>query len=148
MTDQIDWRLPVPTYKAVHFRLGRDRGPARNHLCGCGKQAEHWAYQHTGEMITDESGKTYSADLKDYSPMCRSCHFSMDMESSERRAASMAKAQETSHTPEAILKMRQGLTGQTRSPEAIENYKNAWTPERRAAHGEKVRAAQRRKASV
>lgn len=74
------------THYTVHEYLARERGPARNHTCvECGKPADEWAYQHTGET---QYGKTsdgvnwdslpYSEDLNDYAPMCRSCHRRLD----------------------------------------------------------------------
>lgn len=65
----------VPSYEAVHKRLRKARGVARDHLCafGCGRQAEHWAYDGQAE---DEivNHYRYSLDFSHYRPLCRPCH--------------------------------------------------------------------------
>lgn len=65
----------------VHERLRARYGPARDHLCPCGKQAEEWAYQHTAETELSPGNMPYSESDDDYLPMCRSCHRRLDRES-------------------------------------------------------------------
>lgn len=64
-------------YVGAHARVYRTRGPARNHLCGCGKPATQWAYNHAepdpDEMVSDR-GQRYSGDPARYLPMCNRCH--------------------------------------------------------------------------
>lgn len=67
-------------YFQVHYALKRDFGPAREHLCSCGRQAEEWAWQHTGNPLFEESIKCwFSTDKSDYAPMCKSCHTKLDL---------------------------------------------------------------------
>lgn len=58
-----------PSKLALHKRLHRKYGPAKNHICKrCERQAHDWA---------NTTGK-YTDQLKDYAPLCRSCHVKMD----------------------------------------------------------------------
>lgn len=67
--------LPNPGYSAVHLRLKVSRGKAADFLCvDCGQQANHWSYKYGGG-----GGLSYSANLDDYEPRCRSCHMKLDM---------------------------------------------------------------------
>jgi hypothetical protein len=71
------------TYRAVHKRLQRQRGPAADHPCAhCDQQAQQWAYDHTDpdEAMTEWYGKTvaYSTKSGHYQPLCRRCHKRLD----------------------------------------------------------------------
>lgn len=70
----------MKTYDQIHVQLERERGDASDHVCiSCSRTAAHWAYQYTGVMLRSPEGSPYSEDvLGDYSPMCRSCHTSLD----------------------------------------------------------------------
>jgi len=73
----------LTTYKAVHDRLRRTRGPAAAFRCHvCWHAAKQWAYDHTdpAELTEIFRGKTltYSASLARYIPLCRSCHAQVD----------------------------------------------------------------------
>lgn len=59
-----------PSTLALHKRIHRKYGPAKNKKCskGCGKNAKDWA------LI----GKQYSDKLEDYTPLCRKCHIALD----------------------------------------------------------------------
>lgn len=123
-----------PTYGAIHLRLNREAGAARHHMCECGQPAEQWAYQHTGDPeLVDEQGRHYSADLDDYEAMCRSCHNKFDIAHGQR-GPSFEKYQAKAHSPEAVAKMRAGLTGRVRTPEQRENMRQGalrrWARER------------------
>ncbi|MCV7302529.1 hypothetical protein H7J93_23155 [Mycobacterium barrassiae] len=79
------WR-EAPSYGTAHHRTLRRRGRASNHDCvECGKQAEHWAYDHSdpnelrGTVKKSPSLMPYSADPKHYQPMCAKCHKQMDI---------------------------------------------------------------------
>lgn len=61
----------MATYGAVHMRLRKRRGPAKNHLCQCGQPARDWAYRNI---------RGHSENLDDYVPMCRRCHKAFDAE--------------------------------------------------------------------
>lgn len=69
----------TPSYQQVHNRLRLERGRASEYTCECGSPAKDWAFQHTGAALRDPAtGRWYSEDPDDYSPMCRSCHFKLD----------------------------------------------------------------------
>ncbi len=71
-----NWTGDDASYRAVHKRLEKERGKAREHTCECGDPAEHWAFDEpTG----------YSTDTSRYRPLCVSCHRTAD--GSERRFA-------------------------------------------------------------
>lgn len=57
-------------YSAVHWRVQRSRGKAKNHLCiECNDTADQWAYKYsTG----------FSENIYDYDPLCISCHNKRD----------------------------------------------------------------------
>lgn len=68
------------TYRAVHKRLTRFRGPASDYACAdCGAPALHWSYNHgcTQEKVSPD-GAAYSSNLDAYSPRCNSCHKLLD----------------------------------------------------------------------
>lgn len=75
------------TYNALHSRLRRVRGRARDHVCAeCGAQANGWAYQggDPDERMAEVSwhGRAFEApfttNLDAYSPMCNGCHSRKD----------------------------------------------------------------------
>ena len=69
------------TYGAIHRRLGRERGPARDYPCvDCGRAAEAWSYARPDPVDerADRRGCPYSLDLSRYDPRCRSCHVRLD----------------------------------------------------------------------
>lgn len=73
----------TPTYKSMHKRLRRERGPASNYACAeCGRQASHWSYigGDPNELhgMNREWRCAYSADPAYYVPRYVSCHFRLD----------------------------------------------------------------------
>lgn len=74
------------TYAAVHNRLTRIKGPARQRECSsCGKPAATWAYDHSDpeELLEVRQEPRhgvmpYSLDLERYVPLCYSCHRRLD----------------------------------------------------------------------
>lgn len=60
------WKGDAAGYKAVHLRLTKERGRAKDQVCvECEGQATDWAFDEpTG----------YSTDLTRYRPLCASCH--------------------------------------------------------------------------
>lgn len=66
--------------QAVHSRLYRSRGPAKEHNCvGCGNLARDWAYQYSDlDEVETPEGRKYSISMEHYSPMCRRCHIRFD----------------------------------------------------------------------
>lgn len=73
-------RAATATYTAVHLRLKRERGRAREHTCiECGEPAATWAYDHRDDdYIADDRGRPYSLDLTHYEPLCVPCHNQRD----------------------------------------------------------------------
>lgn len=73
------------TYGAVHVRIRKANGSARDQLCAdCGARPGHsWSYDHsdpaelTGEH-TPGVPVQYSADPMHYQPRCRPCHGTFD----------------------------------------------------------------------
>lgn len=83
------WRGDAASYGAVHRRLAKVLGPAREHNCAdCGSPADEWAYDHTDPNERRGSEGPYSTDITRYQPMCRSHHRRLDLALS--RARSMA----------------------------------------------------------
>jgi hypothetical protein len=77
------WGADDVGYEAVHGRLRRSRGNARDHACAhCGEPADDWAYDHAcpSEKAVERRGRlyAYSTDLDRYLPLCRSCHTRLD----------------------------------------------------------------------
>lgn len=75
------WKGDEAGYSAVHYRLIRSRGSARDYDCvRCGDIACDWAYNHSAEheKRDEASGLPYSTDLSDYLPLCRACHMKLD----------------------------------------------------------------------
>ena len=69
----------VPSFAAIHKRLARKRGPARNFDCvDCGGRAAEWSYRGgcPGELkgLVRGSVVPYSTDLDRYVPRCVRCH--------------------------------------------------------------------------
>jgi len=75
-------RVDVPSYRALHSRIMRERGKAVQYECRCGNQAEQWAYDGTDPQPLWASFKSrtvpYSLDTMKYLPLCRGCHLKLD----------------------------------------------------------------------
>lgn len=74
-------------YLAVHKRLHRARGKAKEHRCEqCGEAATQWAYDHTDpdeltgwvHVRTTEFWMCWSTDFDRYKPLCSPCHYDFD----------------------------------------------------------------------
>lgn len=76
-----NWSGSQATYDAVHQRMRRLNGPARDHACNhCGRPARHWAYKHGDpQELVDDRGYGYSLDPSFYIPLCVPCHKSYDL---------------------------------------------------------------------
>ncbi len=86
------WQKEVK-YAAAHIRVGREKGPAREHSCvDCGETACDWSYEGGDpderiEIINDYPRK-FSLDPDRYRPRCRPCHRKKDIrETREQRAS-------------------------------------------------------------
>ena len=69
----------VPTWHAIHKRLSRTFGPAREQLCiDCAAPAREWSYNglDCAEIAAPEG--RYSLNLAHYDPRCVSCHRKFD----------------------------------------------------------------------
>lgn len=70
-----------PSYEAIHRRVNRRLGPARQTTCVgcCVKRATEWAYDHRDPSeIVNDKGLRYSQDVRHYVPLCRTCHRRFD----------------------------------------------------------------------
>ena len=68
---------PDVSYHHVHVRLRAERGRASDRLCedGCGRQAKHWAYDHSDpDQLLSPEGWPYSTNPDNYWALCPSCH--------------------------------------------------------------------------
>lgn len=79
------WTGDDASYSAMHQRVKKARGKARDHECACGAPAAHWSYQHghPSERIGDTGNGTiaaYGTDIWAYRAMCVSCHKKYDLE--------------------------------------------------------------------
>jgi hypothetical protein len=77
-----------PRYTAIHKRLTRARGAARQHTCvDCGGRAREWSYDNQdAHAVHGQVGRfvcAYSLDLDHYEPRCTPCHRKFDMRSSK-----------------------------------------------------------------
>lgn len=79
------WKGDNITYRTAHKRVQNMFGKASDGPCaGCGKQADHWAYD--GEDPNEkweyfdswEVEIPYSTDVSHYKALCRSCHVKQD----------------------------------------------------------------------
>lgn len=79
--DTPHWTGDKATYSALHQRVKKAFGVPSLHICvDCGKQAQHWSYDHTDpdQRIDVEKGP-YSIDITRYQPRCVRCHKRFDM---------------------------------------------------------------------
>lgn len=86
--DNWNWTGDDATNTAVHQRIRKERGNAKNHFCiDCGGQAAHWSYDHTAqdERYCPEKGP-YTINHDHYDPRCVSCHKKFDMGTIRRKA--------------------------------------------------------------
>lgn len=79
-----------PGYDAVHRRLRRSRGPAKNFACvDCGKPATGWSYDNSdpAELRQMVRGRilAYSLDPARYQPRCTGCHRKFDRAAEQRQ---------------------------------------------------------------
>jgi hypothetical protein len=74
-------RSKTDTYGRIHRRLKDKRGPASKHACiDCGKQAQHWSYQHgcPEEQYEPRRGAFCTHLNEHYHPRCVPCHNKYD----------------------------------------------------------------------
>ena len=78
--------LSNPSYNTIHARVASVRGKASTHMCiDCGESAREWSCKKTADLsvgIAKWGNKTievsYSQDIYDYDPRCKSCHKKYD----------------------------------------------------------------------
>lgn len=80
--DNPHWTGDDATYSALHQRVKKERGRPSQHQCvDCGRQAQHWSYNHEDPNEKFEEGKgAYSLDIYCYDTRCVSCHKQFDLE--------------------------------------------------------------------
>lgn len=79
--DHHHWTGENASYTAVHQRLKRTRGLAKDQICPCGQPARQWSYigpREPGERLP------YSPDLSLYEARCVPCHKKADMQAIRR----------------------------------------------------------------
>lgn len=74
----------VLSWRGVHKRLYRTRGPAKSMKCvDCGGAANEWSYNNADpnelHEYIGESLCAYSLSLEHYEPRCTSCHRKFDL---------------------------------------------------------------------
>lgn len=86
------WTGEDATYGGAHHRVRREHGSASLYRCscGCGRQAEDWAYLGTdpNAKISAEGkskGCLYSPNPEHYAPLARPCHKAFDIWQAQRR---------------------------------------------------------------
>lgn len=69
-----------PSFDAIHRRLYRQRGPAREYSCAdCSGPAREWSYDGLDpNQLIGKNGAPYSLELDHYVPRCVSCHRRFD----------------------------------------------------------------------
>lgn len=73
-------RTETAGYYAVHDRVYREKGKARDHqCCACGETAKQWAYDHADPDERASKNGPFSLHPSHYQPMCISCHKIFDM---------------------------------------------------------------------
>lgn len=76
-------------YHNTHYGLRKARGSASDYPCsreGCTRQAREWAWDHTGESVTETIPSfgtmrtlRFSLNFERYHPLCKPCHVSLDL---------------------------------------------------------------------
>ena len=76
----METRLQEVKYRAAHWRVQSDRGPASAHACvDCGLPAQHWSYDHCDrEELMSDTGQPYSLKAHHYDARCAPCHATFD----------------------------------------------------------------------
>ena len=70
-------------YHRAHRAVERARGKAKDHTClVCGQPAYDWALKTELHIF---GSRSYSDNVDDYEPLCRSCHRMRDVPQEERR---------------------------------------------------------------
>lgn len=70
------WRYTEkPSILALHKRVHRKYGSAKEYTCKCGLQAKDWAFVGNGK---------YTDNRDDYTPLCRKCHIALDKHHEKR----------------------------------------------------------------
>ncbi|GHB00500.1 hypothetical protein GCM10010330_63320 [Streptomyces tendae] len=88
-----NWKGEDVSYVGAHSRVKAEHGPASSWpcSCGCGRQADDWAYLGTAgerEKVSDAKGSKgfpYSPDPEDFAPLAKTCHKRFDTWQAQRR---------------------------------------------------------------
>jgi hypothetical protein len=98
-------------YLALHKRVRRARGKAREHSCEhCGGQAAHWATIHGRDGLDIDA---------DYMPLCVKCHVAYD------GLGFTAGREVSAGNRAAVADANRRRTGEKRSPETREKMRLA-----------------------
>lgn len=95
------WTGDAATYNAVHLRIRKAKGKARDHACvDCGLPANHWSYDHKDPNERhDDRGRPYSTDMDHYQARCHNCHKDLDVFHGSRCAKDGCNRQPTKSQP-------------------------------------------------
>jgi hypothetical protein len=88
-----NWRGDSVAYTSAHQRVKAEHGPASGWrcACGCGRQADEWAYLGTDSepkvsTHADSEGALYSPNPEHYAPLAKPCHRGFDVWQAQRRS--------------------------------------------------------------
>jgi hypothetical protein len=81
---------PSVAYTSAHARVKAEHGPASDWRCGCGRQADEWAYLGTDpepkvSTHADSLDSLYSTSPEHYAPLAKPCHRGFDLWQAQRR---------------------------------------------------------------
>lgn len=96
---------PSASGQAIHSRLYREYGYAKEHLCiQCDNEALDWAYLYTAgdDEVRINGRQPWSPNMEDYAPMCRSCHSRFDLENDPQMAERMREVHK--NVPQSLRK--------------------------------------------
>lgn len=87
-----NWKGNTIAYTSAHARVKAEHGSASDWrcACGCGRQANEWAYLGTDpepkvSTHPDSKGALYSPDPEHYAPLAMDCHKRFDVWQAQRR---------------------------------------------------------------
>lgn len=88
-----NWKGAAIAYTSAHQRVKAEHGPASDWrcACGCGRQADEWAYLGTDSepkvsTHADSEGALYSPNPEHYAPLAKPCHRGFDVWQAQRRS--------------------------------------------------------------
>jgi hypothetical protein len=75
-------RIPRMTYAWIHTKLKRERGPARDQTCACGRTAQQWSYTQSDpderRGVVAGTPMRWGTSMEYYLAECSVCHRARD----------------------------------------------------------------------